>query len=235
MHFCTQRLSQLLAADIRNRVQRQTVVELIVVEQVLPYAVDDEVYQLVLLVQEQSNSEISDLLLRVLGGRDEVDGFEMSKIDVPPENVDVQQLADVFLLLVAVEPAIPKLLPYVGQFLVDALLLELAGAGVPQVGDERDQPSHGGHIARLVPTEKPACAARGHLRWQRHGGGCGRSHRSERLQCDGGEVRGIDGSGFGQGLCRRARRCGAGEGERGRRETRGQLEEQGSSEGETAE
>jgi hypothetical protein len=189
----------------------------------------------VLLVQEQGDGEVSNLLLRVLGGRDEVDRFEMSEIDVPPENVDVQQLADVFLLLVAVEPAVPELLPYVGQFLVDALLLEFAGAGIPQVGNERDQPSHGGHIARLVPTEEPASGARGHLRWQRHGGGCGRSHRSESLQCDGGEVRGIDGSGFGQGLCRRARRCGAEEGERGRQEPRGQLEDQGSSERETAE
>lgn len=50
VHLCTQRLSQLLATDVRNRMQRKTVVKLIVIEQVLSYAVHHQVYQLVLLV-----------------------------------------------------------------------------------------------------------------------------------------------------------------------------------------
>jgi hypothetical protein len=29
--------------------------------------------------------------------------------------------------------------PYVGQFLVDALLFEFSGASIPQISDERDQ------------------------------------------------------------------------------------------------
>ena len=50
--LCTQCLSQLLATDVRDRVQRQAVVELIVVQQVLPDAVNDQVQQFVFFVEE---------------------------------------------------------------------------------------------------------------------------------------------------------------------------------------
>jgi hypothetical protein len=64
------------------------------------------------------------LFFRVLVGRDEVDGFEVAKVDVPAKNVYVQKLserlvgssgvkgsaaadlADVFFLVVATEVAI---------------------------------------------------------------------------------------------------------------------------------
>jgi len=120
--FGAKRLAQLLAADVRNGMQRQAVVELVVVQQVLADAVDHQMEELVLLVQEQRDGEVADLLLRVLGGRDEVHGLEVAKVDVPAEDVDVQQLqpsakppgrcggarylAHVFLLLVAIEAAV---------------------------------------------------------------------------------------------------------------------------------
>ena len=78
----------------------------------------------VLLVKEQRDSEISDLLFRIFGRRDEVHRFEMSEIDVPTEYIYVEQLlklawmlepdwqnsylADVFLFLIAVQAAIWK-------------------------------------------------------------------------------------------------------------------------------
>jgi hypothetical protein len=104
--FRAQGLAQLFATDVRNGVQCQAVVQLIVVHEVFPDAVDDQVYQLVLLVQEEGNGEVSDLLLRVFGRRDEVHCLEVSEADVPTENVYIEELADVFLLLVAIETAI---------------------------------------------------------------------------------------------------------------------------------
>lgn len=50
MNICAQGLSQLLAADVGNRMQCQTVVELIVVQQVLSDTVDDQVEELVFFV-----------------------------------------------------------------------------------------------------------------------------------------------------------------------------------------
>jgi len=156
----------------------------------------------------------------------------MSEIDVPPQDVDVQELADIFLLLVAVEPAVSELLPYVGQFLVDALLLQLAGAGIPQVGDEGYQASHGGHVARLVPAEEPSASAGTHFRRERHVGDCGRASPPPGGQTDNATAARVydgDGSGFGQGLCRRT----SGDAEVDSRKgsviaTRRQLEDQGS-------
>lgn len=45
-----------------------------------------------LLVQEEGHGQVANLLLGVLVGGDEVDRFEMSKVDIPAENVDVQKL-----------------------------------------------------------------------------------------------------------------------------------------------
>jgi hypothetical protein len=48
--FGAQCFSQFLSTHVGNRMQRQAVVELIVVQQVLPDAVNDQVQQFVLLV-----------------------------------------------------------------------------------------------------------------------------------------------------------------------------------------
>lgn len=69
--------------------QRETVVELIVIQQVLPDAVNNQVQEFVFLVEEEGDGEVSNLFFRVFGRRDEVDGFEVSEIDVPSENVYV--------------------------------------------------------------------------------------------------------------------------------------------------
>jgi hypothetical protein len=90
--FRAQGLAQLFATDVRNGVQCQAVVQLIVVHKVFPDAVDDQVYQLVLLVQEKGNGKVSDLLLRVFSRRDEVHCLEMSEAHVPTENVYVEEL-----------------------------------------------------------------------------------------------------------------------------------------------
>lgn len=80
--------------------------------------------------------------------------------------------------------------PYVGQFLVDALLFEFSRASIPEVCDERNQScprvsfgplfvgmpsctSHRGHVARLLPAEEASTSPRCHLGSDRgrHAGG----------------------------------------------------------------
>lgn len=89
MDLCTQGLAHLPSSDVGDGVQRQAVVQLVVVEKVLPYAVHDEMQELVFLVEEQSHGQVADLLLGVLVRRDEVDRLEVAKVDVPSEDVDV--------------------------------------------------------------------------------------------------------------------------------------------------
>jgi hypothetical protein len=143
VNIATQGLSHLSASDIRNGMKSQAIVKLIDAHKILPNTIDNQMEEFVLLVEEERHGEISNLLLRVFGCGDQVDGFEVTKVDVPAENIDVQQLfgsvaisafnrrsvaylADVFLLGVAVQAAVPEFLPDIGQLLVDALLLELA-------------------------------------------------------------------------------------------------------------
>lgn len=78
-----------------------------------------------LFVEEEGHGEVSNLLLGVLVRRNEVDSFEMTEIDVPAEDVYVQELefsvsdhdhpsccrvlahlADIFLLVVSTEVTI---------------------------------------------------------------------------------------------------------------------------------
>lgn len=92
MDLHAQGLSHLSSADIGYGMQGQAVEELIVVEEVFPYAVDDQVQQLVLFVEEQGHGKVSDLLLGILVRGYEIDGFEVSEIDVPSEDVYVQEL-----------------------------------------------------------------------------------------------------------------------------------------------
>ena len=49
--------------------------------------------KLMLFVQKECHREITNLLFRIFGGRDEVDGLEVAKVDVPAEDVYVQKLA----------------------------------------------------------------------------------------------------------------------------------------------
>jgi len=85
-------LAHLAASHVGDGVEGETVEQLIVVEQVLPYAVDDQMQQFVFFVQKERHGEIPDLFLRVLVGRDEVDGLEVAKVDIPPQDVYVQKL-----------------------------------------------------------------------------------------------------------------------------------------------
>jgi hypothetical protein len=117
-----------------------------VIEEVLSYTVDDQMEEVMLLVEEQGDGEVTDLLFRVLRCRDQIDSFEVSKIDVIALNVYVEQFANIFLLLVSIELLTFELLPYVGQLLVNALLLELSSSSIPQVRNELDEPSHGAHF-----------------------------------------------------------------------------------------
>jgi len=61
-----------------------------VIIQVLSYAVDDQMQQLVLFVEKKCDGQVPNLLFRVFGAGHEVDGFEMAKIDVPSENVNIE-------------------------------------------------------------------------------------------------------------------------------------------------
>lgn len=92
MDVGTQRLSHLSSSNIGDGVQRQTVVELIIVQEILLDAVDDQVQEIVGFVQKQGDGEVADLLFRVFCRRDEIDSLEVTKVDVPSEYVDVQEL-----------------------------------------------------------------------------------------------------------------------------------------------
>lgn len=43
-----------------------------------------------LLMEEECDSKVADLLLRVFGCRDEIDRLEMAEVDIPSEYVYVQ-------------------------------------------------------------------------------------------------------------------------------------------------
>lgn len=92
MDLSTQGLSHFPTTNVRNRVESQAVEQLVVIQQVLSYAVDDQVQELVLLVQEQGHGEVANLLFRVFVRRDEVDRLEVAEVDVPSEDVDVEEL-----------------------------------------------------------------------------------------------------------------------------------------------
>lgn len=178
MYVPTQRLSHFSSTHIGYGMQRQTVVELIVTGQILPNAVYHQMQKLMLFMQEQSHSQVSNLFLRILVGRDEIDGFEVAKVDVPAEDVDVQQLADIFLLVVAVEVSILELLADVGQFLVDPLLFQFPGSCIPEICYELDQPSHGRRVPRGSPAEEAGCRCRRQL------GGYARADRLDQMRGD---------------------------------------------------
>ena len=79
-----------------------------------------------LFVEEESNSKIAYLFFGIFSRRDEVDSFEVPKVDIPAKNVDVKELprtsvvaplaspklarpshlADIFLPLVSVKASI---------------------------------------------------------------------------------------------------------------------------------
>src|ERR1700733_2689014 len=77
----------------------------------------------------------------------------MSKIDVVALNVYVEQFANILLLLVSIELLAFELLSYVGQLLVNALLLELSSSSIPQIRNELDEPSHGAHFVEASQNQ----------------------------------------------------------------------------------
>ena len=78
--------------------------------------------QLMLFVQEQRNSQVSDLLLTVFIRTDQIDSLKVSEVDIPSQYVDVQQFAHVFLFMVSIQISILELLPDVRELFVDPLL-----------------------------------------------------------------------------------------------------------------
>ncbi len=66
MHLPAQGFSHLPASHVGDGVECQAVEQLIVVEQVLSYTIDDQMQQFVLFVEEEGHGEVADLLLRVL-------------------------------------------------------------------------------------------------------------------------------------------------------------------------
>lgn len=131
--------------------QCQTVEQLVVVQQIFSDAIDHKMKKLMLLVEEECHGQISDLLLGILLRRNQVHGLEVAEVDVPSQDIDIQQLADIFFLVVPAEVGLLELLPDVGQLLVDSLFFKLSSARISQVGNELDQASHVGiAIARAA-------------------------------------------------------------------------------------
>lgn len=142
MHFTTQRLSHFSSTHVRNCVQRQAVKQLIVIQKILPYTVDHQMQELVLLVEEQGHGKVANLLLRVLVGRNQIDSLQMSKLDVESQDVDIQKLANIFLPVISAQIPILELLSNIGQLFINPLLLQVARSSIPQIGNELDKPSH---------------------------------------------------------------------------------------------
>ena len=65
MNVATQGLAHFSSTHIGNGVQCETIVQLVVIEEVLPNAVDNKMEEVMLLVEKQGNSEIADLFFRV--------------------------------------------------------------------------------------------------------------------------------------------------------------------------
>src|ERR1700743_2833429 len=99
--------------------------------------------EVMLLVEEQGDCEVADLLFRVFRRGDQIDSFELAEIDVVALNVYVEQFSNILLLLVSIKLLAFELLPYVGQLLVNALLLEFSSSSIPQIRNELDEPSPG--------------------------------------------------------------------------------------------
>lgn len=125
--------------------------------------------QLMLFMKEECDRQVPNLLLGIFGGRDQINRLEVTEIDIVPLYVDVEQLADVFLLLIAIEIACLELLPDVGQFFIHPLLLQFAGSRIPQVCDELDQSTHGRHDAGNSPRSR--------IVFERYGEEGGKDHR----------------------------------------------------------
>ena len=159
MYVSTQRLAHFSSTNICDRMQSQAIEQLIVPQQIFPYTIDDQMKQLMLLVKKKSHRQVSDLLLRILGGRYEVDSLQMSEVDIPSQNVNVQKFAHVFLPVVAIEVTLPELLPYIRELLVYALLFQVSRSGVSEICYELNQTSHGRGIAG-ASTAQEACRRR---------------------------------------------------------------------------
>ena len=71
-----------------------------------------------MLVQEQSDRQIADLLLGVLARGDQIDRLEVSKVDVVPLDVDIQQFSDVLLLMISIKLLASELLSDIFEFFV---------------------------------------------------------------------------------------------------------------------
>jgi len=140
--------------------QCQTVEQFVILQQVLPDAIHNQVKQLMLLVQKQRDRQIPNLLFRVLIRTDQIDCLQVSKVDVPPEDVNVQQLADIFLAVVSIEVTFPELLPYVRELSVDAFLFQIACPGIAKIGYELHEASHGRGIARASTAQEARRRAR---------------------------------------------------------------------------
>ena len=69
--------------------QRKAIVELIVIRQILPNAVHNQMQQLMIFVQEQRDRQVPYLFLRVLVRGYQVHSLKVSKVDIPPQDVDV--------------------------------------------------------------------------------------------------------------------------------------------------
>lgn len=92
MHIRTQRLSHFPTADVGNSMQSKAIVEFIMIKEILFDAIDNKMQKFVLLVEEEGNSKIADLLFRIFSRRYQVQCFKVAKVDVPSENIDVEQL-----------------------------------------------------------------------------------------------------------------------------------------------
>lgn len=107
---------------------------------------------------------IYNLFFRVFIRRQQIDRLHVSKVDIMTQEEDEQELAHIFLLLIAVQGLVAlKLGADVGQLLINPLDFRLFGLAVPDIRYEHGQAahaiaSHGRHIG--VREGKPVIRKR---------------------------------------------------------------------------
>lgn len=86
----------------------------------------------------------------------------MPEIDVPAEDVNIQQLADIFLFVITAQVAVLELLPNVRKFLVYSLLFQVSCSRISKVGDELNKTAHV-RVRGVGPAEEAGGSGGSHV------------------------------------------------------------------------
>eukprot|EP00756_Hemistasia_phaeocysticola_P040517 Hpha_TRINITY_DN16867_c2_g1::TRINITY_DN16867_c2_g1_i3::g.149171::m.149171 len=139
------RIREVLTSYVGHGGEGEALGEFLVSRQVLLHGLGHDRHQLMPLIEEDGDGEVPDMLLGVLVSRQQLNALHVPEIDLVAQHEDVQQLANVFLLVVPLQCLLLlELLSNVVKFLVDSLLFRLLRlrCRLAQIGDKRVQSPH---------------------------------------------------------------------------------------------